>query len=197
MLLVPDESIELYKSTFPWSVFNYIYPISKEDSLGNIPEVCDTPAIKYENGQLQFSSNTYGASNHYRITASDHTAQETVSETGLVPLSAYYTISCYATADGLERSETSTARLYWLHADGKNDDTMIMVNQTRGIMVQSVGGFINISGLVNNEKVEFYGIDGTALGYATAINGNATFSAKTGSIVIAKIGKKNIKIMVE
>ena len=107
LLFVPDESVELYKSTFPWSEFKYIYPISK------------------------------------------------------------------------------------------NDDTMIMGNQTRGMMVQSAGGFINISGLVNNEKVDFYGIDGTALGYATAINGNATFSAKTGSIVIAKIGKKNIKLMVK
>ena len=67
----------------------------------------------------------------------------------------------------------------------------------RGIAIQSAGGFINISGLDNNEKVNFYGIDGKALGSATAINGTTSFAAQSGSIVVAKIGKENIKIAVE
>ena len=67
----------------------------------------------------------------------------------------------------------------------------------RGIAIQSAGGFINISGLDNNEKVSFYGIDGKALGSATAINGTTSFAAQSGSIVVAKIGKENIKIAVK
>ena len=67
----------------------------------------------------------------------------------------------------------------------------------RGIAIQSAGGFINISGLDNNEKVSFYGIDGKSLGSATAINGTTSFAAQSGSIVVAKIGKENIKIAVE
>ena len=67
----------------------------------------------------------------------------------------------------------------------------------RGITIQSAGGFINISGLDNNEKVSFYGIDGKALGSATAINGTTSFAAQSGSIVVAKIGKENIKIAVK
>ena len=67
----------------------------------------------------------------------------------------------------------------------------------RGIAIQSDGGFINISGLDNNEKVSFYGIDGKALGSATAINGTTSFAAQSGSIVVAKIGKENIKIAVK
>ena len=69
--------------------------------------------------------------------------------------------------------------------------------EDRGITIQSAGGFINISGLDNNEKVSFYGIDGKALGSATAINGTTSFAAQSGSIVVAKIGKENIKIAVK
>ena len=69
--------------------------------------------------------------------------------------------------------------------------------EARGIAIQSTGGFINISGLDNNEKVSFYGIDGKSLGSATAINGTTSFAAQSGSIVVAKIGKENIKIAVK
>ena len=69
--------------------------------------------------------------------------------------------------------------------------------EARGIAIQSAGGFINISGLDNNETVSFYGIDGKALSSATAINGTTSFAAQSGSIVVAKIGKENIKIAVK
>ena len=69
--------------------------------------------------------------------------------------------------------------------------------EARGIAIQSAGGFINISGLDNNEKVSFYGIDGKSLGSATAINGTTSFAAQSGSIVVAKIGKESVKIAVE
>ena len=69
--------------------------------------------------------------------------------------------------------------------------------EARGITIQSAGGFVTISGLDNNEKVSFYSIDGKALGSATAINGTTSFAAQSGSIVVAKIGKENIKIAVK
>ena len=67
----------------------------------------------------------------------------------------------------------------------------------RGIAILSAGGFINISGLENNETVSFYGIDGKSLGSATAINGTTSFAAQSGSIVVARIGKENTKIAVK
>ena len=68
----------------------------------------------------------------------------------------------------------------------------------RGIAIQSAGGFINISGLENNiETVSFYALDGKTLGTAKSIDGNVSFSAKKGSIVVAKIGKENVKIAVK
>ena len=78
-------------------------------------------------------------------------------------------------------------------------DTTVGVESAkdRGIAIQSAGGFINISGLDNNETVSFYALDGKSLGTATAINGTTSFAAKSGSIVVARIGKESAKIAVE
>ena len=67
----------------------------------------------------------------------------------------------------------------------------------RGIAIQSASGFVNISGLDNNETVSFYALDGKALGTAKSIDGNVSFSAKQGTVVVARIGKENVKIAVE
>ena len=75
-------------------------------------------------------------------------------------------------------------------------DTTVGVESVkdRGIAIQSAGGFINISGLDNNETVSFYALDGKALGTAKSIDGNVSFSAKQGTIVVARIGKESVKI---
>ena len=67
----------------------------------------------------------------------------------------------------------------------------------RGIAIQSAGGFINISGLDTNDTVSFYALDGKALGTAKSIDGNVSFSAKQGTIVVARIGKESVKIAVK
>ena len=79
------------------------------------------------------------------------------------------------------------------------DDTPTNINtsKTRGVVIQSAGGFITLSGLDTNERVDFFAIDGAALGSATATDGTATFSATSGTIVVAKIGKESVKIAVE
>ena len=67
----------------------------------------------------------------------------------------------------------------------------------RGIAIQSASGFVNISGLDNNETVSFYALDGKSLGTAKSIDGNVSFSAKQGTIIVARIGKESVKIAVE
>ena len=49
----------------------------------------------------------------------------------------------------------------------------------------------------NNETVSFYALDGKALGTAKSIDGNVLFSAKQGTIVVARIGKESVKIAVK
>ena len=89
------------------------------------------------------------------------------------PWSSFGTIKAIEDADGIESAKE------------------------RGIAIQSAGGFINISGLDNNETVSFYALDGKALGTAKSIDGNVSFSAKQGTIVVARIGKESVKIAVE
>ena len=78
-------------------------------------------------------------------------------------------------------------------------DTTVGVESVkdRGIAIQSASGFINISGLDNNETVSFYALDGKALGTAKSIDGNVSFSAKQGTILVARIGKESVKIAVK
>ena len=88
------------------------------------------------------------------------------------PWSSFATIKAIEDADGIESAKE------------------------RGIAIQSVGGFINIAGLNNNETVCFYALDGKALGTAKSIDGNVLFSAKQ-AVVVVRIGKESIKIAVE
>ena len=115
--------------------------------------------------------------------------------TQLVQLSGCYNISVTATQAGYDNSDVATAKLYWLPTS--DIGTNINTAKTRGVVIQSAGGFITLSGLDTNERVDFYAIDGVALGSATATDGTATFSAKSDTIVVAKIGKESVKIAVE
>ena len=117
--------------------------------------------------------------------------------TDKVALSACYNISVTAKKDGYDNSDVATAKLYWLPSSGSLETDNINTAAMRGIAIQSAGGFINISGLNTNERVDFFGVDGKTLGSATAINGSVSFSAQQGSIIIAKIGNESLKIAVE
>ena len=77
------------------------------------------------------------------------------------------------------------------------EDTGIESIEDHGIAIQSVGGFINISGLGNSEKVDFFGIDGNAHGSARSIYGSVSFPARQGTVVVARIGKESVKVAVE
>ena len=143
------------------------------------------------------NSETEGAECYYTLKSSDFKPSNTIVENGSIGLSACYDITCYAVSVDCVKSDTATAKLYWLPSSGSLESAGINNVSMRGIAIQSAGGFINISGLDNNEKVNFYGIDGKSLGSATAINGTTSFAAQSGSIVVAKIGKENIKIAVK
>ena len=194
-LYVPESKTEYYQTTEPWSKFGKILTLSGDTPEG--PKKCATPSISYSDGQLQFTCETEGAQCYYTLNSSDVKTGETLAESNNVNLSACYDITCYAKAEGFVNSDLATAKLYWLTSSGSLEGAGINNVSLRGIAIQSAGGFINISGLDNNEKVSFYGIDGKTLGTATAINGTTSFAAQSGSIVIAKIGKESIKIAVK
>ena len=192
-LNVPESKIEYYQTTEPWSLFGKVLTLSGETPKD--PEKCSTPSILFSEGKLQFTCNTEGAKFYYTLNSTDVKQSETLVEANSVALSACYEISCWAKAEGFVNSDVATAKLYWLPTS--DIGTNINTAKTRGIVIQSAGGFITLSGLETNERVDFYAIDGAALGSATATDGTATFSAKSGTIVVAKIGKESVKIAVE
>ena len=189
-LHIPESAIDAYKTTEPWSGFGTIKAL--EGSEGETKK-CETPTISFANGELVYNCATEGVEYVSEIKSNDINK----FYTDKVSLSACYDISVTAMKTGYDNSDVATAKLYWLPSSGTLEGDNINNVSMRGIAIQSDGGFITISGLDNNETVSFYGIDGKSLGTTTAINGTTSFAAQSGSIVVAKIGKENIKIAVK
>ena len=190
-LFIPKGCIDLYKSKKGWK--NFLNISEEGDSKPEEVKKCNTPIITYDNGVIKFDCSTQNSKISSKILCDD----VKIYNDNQITLKGIYTISCFANADGYQQSDVATAKLYWLTSSGTLEGDNINNVSMRGIAIQSAGGFINISGLDNNEKVSFYGIDGKSLGSATAINGTTSFAAQSGSIVVAKIGKENIKIAVK
>ena len=188
-LYVPESKTDYYKTTEPWSNFGKILTLSGDTPAE--PEKCGTPSISYEDGKLNFTCETADVQFASSISCADVRSFDTDE----VELTACYDISVTAKKDGLLNSETATAKLYWLTPSDQSDN--INTVEKRGIVIYSAGGNINISGLENNERVDFFDADGKTLGTTTAIDGTAFFSAKSGTIVIVKIGKESIKVVVK
>ena len=185
-LYVPSSALSLYQATAPWSGFGTIKALE-----GTEVAKCKTPVISYANGELDFTCSTEGVEFASEIKCDDVNK----FNTSKVSLSACYDISVTATKAGYDNSDVATAKLYWLPT--ADIGTNINTAKTRGVVIQSAGGFITLSGLNTNERVDFFTVDGVALGSATATDGTATFSATSGTIVVAKIGKESVKIAVE
>ena len=187
-LHVPGSALSSYQATAPWSGFGTIKALGGTEVE---TKKCEKPVISYANGELEFTCSTEGVEFASEIKCKDVNK----FNTSKVSLSACYDISVTATKAGYEDSDVAIAKLYWLPT--ADIGTNINTAKTRGVVIQSAGGFITLSGLDTNERVDFFAIDGAALGSATATDGTATFSAKSGTIVVAKIGKESVKIAVE
>ena len=189
-LHVPSSAITYYKTTTPWSGFGTIKALEGTDGE---TKKCETPTISFVDGKLTFSCATEGVEYASEVTCSDVNKYNSNE----INLAACYDITVTAMKTGYDNSDVASAKLYWLTSSGSLEGAGINNVSMRGIAIQSAGGFVTISGLDNNEKVSFYGIDGKTLGSAKSIDGNVSFSAKQGTVVVAKIGKESVKIAVE
>ena len=189
-LHVPSSAISYYQTTAPWSGFGTIKALESTD-VGT--KKCETPTISFADGELVFICATEGVEYVSEVTCSD--VRKYYSNE--INLAACYDISVTAMKTGYSNSDIATATLYWLPSSGSLDETSINNVSMRGIAIQSAGGIVTISGLNNDETVSFYAIDGKNLGFSTAINGTTFFTAKSGSVVVAKFGNESIKILVK
>ena len=191
-LYVPADKVTYYQTTEPWSKFGTVKTLSGETP--STPTACAKPTIAYENGQLVFNSATTGAKYHCTITSPDMKS-DVLNESGTMNLNARYDIAVYATAEGYTQSETATATLYWVKADGSLTDN-INAAKMRGVVVMADNGFVSVSGLNDGEQVLFYATDGKMLGSQKAVNGTASLSTSE-SVVICKVGTTSLKVLVK
>ena len=174
-----------YKNANKWKNFFNITEISGSEPQ---KEQCSLPSITYKNKKLVFDCDTQSSTCHSSITCDDVKS----SDESEIELNAIYRISVYATADGYRDSEVATAKLYWV--DGTlADPSSINSVQSRGVLVRSNNGIIDISGLEEDELVSFYSIDGKIIGKSKVVGDSVHFSTFE-KIIIAKIGNSSIKI---
>lgn len=193
---VMPEYLQAYKEALG-SKYEYIYSwdgvVPKDEEEKG---ACEMPVISYANGALSIESSTPGSECFCSISNADVMTDKYVSG-GIVPLSATYKISAYATADGYHPSDKATATLYWINANLENDpSTNINQAKTRGIVATSNDGIVALSGLDNGEIVTFFTLDGRKIGVAKSENGIAS-CAVTSSVIIAKVGNQSIKLIVK
>ena len=191
-LYVPD--VNAYKNADGWKNFTHIEKTTPGDD-DKPAEPCAKPTIDYADGQLKFTDATEGAKYHYTLTCSDVTSDK-LNENGSIGLTACYDITVYATADGYKPSDKTTAKLYWVKADGSLTTDNINAAKMRGVVVAAENGIVTVSGLSDGEKVEFYAIDGKLIG-AQKASGSTVSIATSEHVVICKMGGSSIKILVK
>ncbi len=186
-LYVPKGSKERYEAMEPWSKFLYII----EDSTTWEKPQCEMPTITYEDGKLNFSSETTGSTCLYTITDEDITVKADAKNKP-VQLEACYHISAIATAEGYVDSEAAEATLYFIEA--QLDSDALQTPQMRGVVVSQSANNVTISGLNDNELVILYTVDGKEIGQAYAIGGTAIILDSTKGVRILTMGNQTIKI---
>ena len=193
-LHVPEEAIDSYKTTEPWSSFGTIVTLNGETP--EIPETpkCANPVITYSDGKLLFECETEGAEFITDVTCSD-IKKFYDSE---IAFSATYNICVYATATGYENSDIVKATLCWVECECEGDDTGIINIPAKAVLVTSSNGSISISCSLDGESVSVYTTSGTLIATTTIENGTTTVATglSKGSVAIVKIADKSIKVAV-
>ena len=196
ILFVPKGAKTIYESTDIWKNFWNIQEFNDEE-IEVETKKCALPTISYSNGKLSFNCETEGAVCQSTITDSD-IATFYKNE---VQLSVTYNISVYATKSGYENSEVATATLCWIDVNPKMEGIENGITQVRAnaMLIQSIDGQIVISGIDDGTKIHAYEVNGRQVGSAISHNGLAklTTNLKSGSIVIIKVGDRNVKATIK
>lgn len=195
-IFVPKEAVEIYKNEYMWKEYT-ILPLKDSDRDDSGEEQCGAPLIRFFEGNLNFTCHTSGAQYHYSVTPADNIVNA-YSGDGIVPLSARYDITVYATADGYRPSETVKATLFWLNGNVNATGVNINTEDQRGIVTAVQNGVMTVSGLDEGEPVRFYTLDGKLIGIQKAVGGIVTQDVSSvADVVIARVGNQSVKVMVK
>lgn len=118
-LYVQKKSVNGYNAVAPWNKFGKILSLEgNEPVVPTEPLQCATPTITFVNGKLHFECETEGAKYHYTV----EYAKSGESD-GSISLddTKTYTVTCYATAEGYNQSETAEITITIDRADVNGD----------------------------------------------------------------------------
>ncbi|MDO5524477.1 MAG: leucine-rich repeat domain-containing protein [Prevotella sp.] len=198
-LIVPKGCANAYRKHETWGKFSNIIEEGEAIEIKS----CDTPTVSYEDGHIMFYCNTPDAKVYCSITSNDIHDRDILADYGYsdcehaVNLEACYNIRAYAKADGYTQSEIVYATLYFLDGSISTSFNTIQTNK-RGIVASCNDGIIRISGLADNENVQFYDVSGQLVGKVTAVQGTVQHAVGINKgVVIAKIGENSLKISVK
>jgi uncharacterized ParB-like nuclease family protein len=198
-LFVPKGCIAAYQAADQWKDFFFTEEGEGTASEGSheTKKKCEKPTISYTNGQLSFASDTEGVEFVTDITDSDIKRHYDAN----IQLTATYTISVYATKAGYDNSDVATATLCWIDVDPKTEGINNGIAQVpaKAVLIQAVGGTINVQGCDDGERIGVYSINGCQVGTSVSQNGTATINTtlQPGSVSIVKIGQKSVKVMMK
>ena len=197
-LHVPDESLQAYKETEPWSNFGTIVGLS-----GSTPETlkCATPTISYGGKKLMFVCDTEDVEFVTEIKVADNGKffDDKIS------LTATYEISVYATKAGYDNSDVATATLVWGSATFTDTTPATAIEMVPAmeaampVLIQNNGGMLTVQGAPDGTPVSVYTIAGTEAGSAVSQNSCATISTsmQQGDIAIVRIGNRSVKVVLK
>ena len=195
-LCVPEEAMEAYRTTAPWSKFTSIRNLEGEEVE---VKQCAAPMISYVDGQVVLTCETEGVTFVSETTASG-IAQRQVAT---FDLTATYTITAYATKEDYLNSEATTVTICWVDCTeehvGEGDESGILTIPAKPVLIHTQGGVITLSGLAEGTAVTVYDLDGTQQGTATATGGTATITTNlaAGSVAVVQIGNHTIKVVIK
>ena len=193
-LHVPDESLQTYKETGPWSNFGTIV---------GIPETpkCATPTISYGGKKLMFVCDTEDV--EFVTEIKDADIGKFFDDK--INLTATYEISVYATKVGYENSNVATATLVWGSATFTDTTPATAIEMVPAmeaampVLIQNNGGMLTVQGAQDGTPVSVYTIAGTEAGSAVSQNSMACISTsmQQGDIAIVRIGNRSVKVVLK
>jgi len=200
-LHVPDESLQAYKETEPWSNFGTIVVLSGGTPVTPETPKCATPTISYGGKKLMFVCDTEDVEFVTEIKDADigKFFDDKIS------LTATYEISVYATKAGYENSDKATATLVWGSATFTDTTPATAIEMVPAmeaampVLIQNNGGMLTVQGAQDGTPVSVYTIAGTEAGSAVSQNSMARISTsmQQGDIAIVRIGNRSVKVVLK
>ena len=134
-LKAPENALENYSTTDPWSKFTTFKTLTGEDLE---KKKCEKPTISVIDGKLEFSCDTEDVKYHWSITTSNGSSGEGNS----VPFTQTFVVSVYTSKSGYENSDVTTKEFSGSGLSGDVD----------GNGVVNVADHVKLSDIIMNQE---------------------------------------------